>query len=182
MDAISESARRRTPARPPLLSRATLAQLRLFSRRQWWFAGLVSAVALVLIGTVGETLPWSSSGRVYKIEWWNWATLIASSLLLGLIAATFITPGARRLRSAAGSGVAGTAATIAMACPVCSPLAIPLLGAGGVLAFLRGDRGWLALASVLILGVTLPMRLRASTSCAVRTRADAAHRPAPRRG
>jgi hypothetical protein len=153
---------------PPLLSRATLAQLRSFSPRQWRVAAVVSVAALIAIGTVGQTLPWASPGRVYKIEWWNWATLIASSLLGGLIAATFLTPAGRRVRAAAGSGLTGTGAAIVMACPVCSPLAIPLLGAGGVLAFFRGDRGWLALASVLILGVTLLMRLRAATGCAVR--------------
>jgi hypothetical protein len=154
--------------KPPLLSRATLAQLRSFSPRQWRFAAVVSVAALIAIGTVGQTLPWASSGRVYKIEWWNWATLTASSLLGGLIAATFLTPAGRRVRAAASSGLTGTGAAIVMACPVCSPLAVPLLGAGGALAFFRGDRGWLALASVLILGVTLLMRLRASTSCAVR--------------
>jgi hypothetical protein len=181
MNAMPKTARRRAAARPPLLSRATVGQLRLLSRSQWRIAAVVSAVALVVIGTVGQTLPWSSSDRVYKIEWWNWATLLASALLLGLIAATFVTPGRRRVRSAAGSGVAGTAAAIALACPVCSPLAVPLLGAGGALAFLRGDRAWIALASVLILGLTLLMRLRASTTCTVRTGADAAHRPSLRR-
>jgi hypothetical protein len=114
---------------------------------------------------------------VYKIQWWNWATLAASSLLMGLIASTFIAAGGRRLRAATGSGLAGTATAVAMACPVCSPLALPLLGAGGVLAFFRGDRGWLALASVLLLGVTLLMRLRPSTSCAVRVDADRTHQP-----
>jgi len=46
-------------------------------------------------------------------------------------------------------------------------VASTLLGAGGVLAFLRPDRGWLALASVLLLAVTLRLRLRAITRCSM---------------
>jgi len=160
-------------ARPRLFSPVTLGQLRLYSKRQWALVAVVAVAAFVAIGSVGETLPWSSAGRVFAVQWWNWATLIASSVLLGLIAATFVTAGSRGgatrgAGSATGSGLAGTVAAIAMACPVCSPLAIPLLGVGGTFAFLRGDRGWLALASVLILGLTLLLRLRASTGCSVR--------------
>lgn len=126
--------------------------------------------AFLIIGEIGETLPPESVGRVYPVEWWNWATLFASAVLIGLIgliAATFAAPGGRRGLASAGSGSAGTVAAIVMACPVCSPLAIPLLGTGGLLAFLTPDRGWVALASVVLLGVTLLLRLRASATCAV---------------
>ena len=75
------------------------------------------------------------------MQWWNGVTLAVSAALLGLIAATFAAPGGRRVLAGAGSGSAGTVAAIVMACPVCSPLAIPLLGTGGLLAFLVPDRG-----------------------------------------
>lgn len=65
------------------------------------------------------------------------------------------------------SADAGTVAAIVMACPVYSPLAITLLGTGGLLAFLMPDRGWLALGSVVLLAVTLLLRLRAGTKGAV---------------
>ena len=54
-----------------------------------------------------------------------------------------------------------------MACPVCSPLAIPLLGTSGLLAFLVPERRFIALVSVAMLALTLLLRLRASTTCAV---------------
>ena len=154
----------------PLLSRGMFAQLRWWSASQWWTLVATAAVMVVGIGEVGQTIPPTSGNRSTPIEWWNYATLLASSLLIGMIAATFVTPAGRRLAAAGGSGIAGTVAAIVMSCPFCNPLAIPLLGVGGALAFLRGYRGWLALASVLVLAATLLLRLRAVLSCGIRSR------------
>ena len=161
--------------------RTLFAQLRWWSSAQWWIAAAGFAIAFVGIGEVGQTLPPASAGRVYPIEWWNYLTLVADSAVMGLIVGTFITSPGKRLASASGGGFAATVAAIAMACPVCSPLAIPLLGAGGVLAFLRGDRVWLALASILVLGLTLILRLRASASCPVRFKPEALSSAEPAR-
>lgn len=158
---------RRGSGRPPLLSGATIAPLRWWTGRQWRVSALGAAVAFVLIGEVGETLPPASVGRMYPVLWWNWVTLGVTAVLLGLVAATFVGPAGRRLLGGAGSGSAGAVAAIAMACPICSPLAIPLLGTGGLLAFLTPDRGWIALAAVVVLSFTLLLRLRAAGSCRV---------------
>lgn len=157
----------RSTGRPALLSVTTLMQPRWWSPGQWRLAAAVSVFAFLITGEVGQTLPPESVGRMYPVEWWNWVTLVASAVLIGLIAATFAVPGGRRGLAGAGSGSAGTFAAIVMACPVCSPLAIPLLGTGGLLAVLVPDRGWLALASVVLLALTLLLRLRAATTCAV---------------
>lgn len=155
-------------------------QLRWWPARQWWTAAATFAVLFVVIGEVGQTLPPTSGDRATPIEWWNYATLLLSSGLIGLIVATFVVPGGRRLAAAGGSGLAGTVAAIVMSCPFCGPLAIPLLGVGGALAFLRGYRGWLALASVVVLVITLILRLRASSSCGIRPRTTADDRGQPR--
>jgi hypothetical protein len=157
--------------RLPLFSLTPIRLLRYWSPRQWRTAVEAACVAFLAIGTVGQTLPWTASGRTFPIVWWNYVTLAASSLLIGLIVATFAVAGARRRSRAGGAastGVAGTAAAIAMACPVCNPIAIPLLGAGGIFAFLQPDRGLIALASVVILAFTLALRLRATASCRIR--------------
>lgn len=153
--------------RGPIFSRASFLQLRYWTTRQWAVGGAVALVSFVVIGEIGQTFPNVAHGRVYPLEWWNYATLVVSPVLLGLIAATFTLPAGRRAAAGAGSGVAGAAAGIAMACPVCSPLAIPLLGTGGLLAFAAPLRGWIALLSVLALGLTLLLRLRTATSCPV---------------
>ena len=147
---------------------APIQQLTTWSRRQWKVAGWSYLAALLIMGVAGETLPGASAGRVVPIQWWNYVTLILSPPLIALIVATFVPAGqSRRSRrlGKAGTGVGGAVGTLAMACPVCNPLAIPLFGAAGVLSFLAPYRGLIALLSVALLALTLLLRLRTTRSC-----------------
>jgi hypothetical protein len=67
------------------------AELRALSERQWRTAATISGAAFLLMGIVGETLPGASMGRAVPVEWWNYVTLVLSPVLIGLIAATFMT-------------------------------------------------------------------------------------------
>jgi hypothetical protein len=151
-----------------------IQELATWSWRQWKVAGWSYLTALLIMGGVGETLPGASAGRVVPIQWWNYLTLALSPPLVALIAATFVAPGqprkARRLAKT-GTGVGGAAGTLAMACPVCNPLAIPIFGAAGVLSFLAPYRGLIALLSIALLALTLLLRLRAIRTCQLTPRA-----------
>jgi hypothetical protein len=147
---------------------APVQQLAVFSRRQWKVAGWSYLAALLIMGVAGETLPGASVGRVVPIQWWNYVTLVLSPPLIALIAATFVPSGQpRRSRrwGKAGTGVGAAAGTLAMACPVCNPFAIPIFGAAGVLSFLAPYRGLVALLSVVLLVITLLLRLRTTRVC-----------------
>ena len=147
---------------------APVQQLAAFSRRQWKVAGWSYLTALLIMGVTGETLPGASVGRVVPVQWWNYVTLILSPPLIALIAATFVPPGqprGGRRWAKTGTGVGGAAGTLAMACPVCNPLAIPLFGAAGVLSFLAPYRGLVAALSIVLLAVTLLIRLRTTRTC-----------------
>jgi hypothetical protein len=149
---------------------AMLSQIRLWSSRQWKVAGICYAISLVVMGTVGETLPITSNGRVVPIAWWNYITLAVSPVLIGLIGGTFAPYGqARRSRArgATGAGAGGVIGAVAMACPICSPVAIPLFGTAGALSFLAPERGLIALLSIGLLAITLVLRLRATAACHV---------------
>jgi hypothetical protein len=131
-------------------------------------AGWTYLTALLIMGVAGETLPGASIGRIVPIQWWNYVALALSPPLIALISATFVTPGqprrSRRLGKT-GAGIGGAAGTLAMACPVCNPLAIPIFGAAGVLSFLAPYRGIIALLSIVLLAVTLLIRLRTARTC-----------------
>ena len=145
-----------------------IRQLATWSRRQWKVAGWSYLAALLIMGVAGETLPGASAGRVVPVQWWNYVTLILSPPLIALIVATFVPPGQpRRGRrwGKAGTGVGGAAGTLAMACPMCNPLAIPIFGAAGVLSFLAPYRGLIALLSIALLALTVLLRLRATRTC-----------------
>lgn len=143
-------------------------QVAAWPRRQWRVAGWSYLAALLVMGVAGETLPGASAGRIVPVRWWNYVTLVLSPPLIALIAATFVTPGqprrSRRLAKA-GTGAGGAAGTLAMACPACNPLAIPVFGAAGVLSFLAPYRGLIALLSVALLALTLLLRLRTARAC-----------------
>lgn len=148
-----------------------LWQLGGWTRSQWKVVGWTYLLSLLLMGVVGETLPGASYGRVVPVAWWNWLTLLLSPVLIALIAGTFVTGGSssRRARRAskAGTGAGAAVGTIAMSCPVCSPLAIPLFGTSGVLSFLAPLRGLVAALSIGLLLVTLVIRLRAIQACRI---------------
>ena len=154
---------------------APIQQLATWPRRQWKVAGWSYLAALLIMGGIGETLPGASAGRVVPIQWWNYVTLILSPPLIALIVATFAPAGqprrSRRLGKA-GTGAGGAAGTLAMACPVCNPLAIPLFGAAGVLSFLAPYRGLIALLSIGLLALTLLLRLRTTRACQLTPAAD----------
>ena len=156
-------------------------QLAAFSRRQWKAAGWSYLAALLIMGVAGETLPGASVGRVVPTEWWNYVTLLLSPPLIALIAATFVTPGqpGRGRWARTGTGVGGATGTLAMACPVCNPLAIPIFGAAGVLSFLAPYRGLIALLSTALLAVTLLIRLRTTRTCQLTPQAPPSSGPPP---
>jgi hypothetical protein len=74
-------------------------------------------------------------------------------------------PGKGHRWAQTGTGVGGAAGTLAMACPVCNPLAVPIFGAAGVLSFIAPYRGVIALLSFVLLAVTLLLRLRTKRTC-----------------
>jgi hypothetical protein len=155
-------------------------QLAMWSRRQWKAAGWSYLAALLIMGVAGETLPGASAGRVVPVQWWNYVTLALSPPLIALIVATFVPsgqPGRSRRLGKAGTGVGGAAGTLAMACPVCNPLAIPIFGAAGVLSFLAPYRGVIALASIALLALTLLLRLRTTRACQLTQPPDPAPGP-----
>ena len=145
------------------------AQMRTWSRRQWKVVGWAYLASLLVMGVIGETLPGASEGRAVPVAWWNYVTLVMSPPLIALIVGTFVPdqPKGSRVRGATGAGLGGVIGTVAMACPVCNPIAIPLFGAAGVLSFLAPERGLIALISVALLAVTLAIRLRTTRACQI---------------
>lgn len=127
------------------------------------YAGLV-AVPTDLVDT---DLFW----REIPPTWWAWPALAATSLLAGLLTATYVTvsgspaalPADGRSRS---GGYAGAVLTyFAVGCPVCNKLVLVALGSAGAVTWFEPIQPVLQGAAVLLLLWALRQRLRGERAC-----------------
>lgn len=153
--------------------RAAGQALRMWTPRQYLAAvGFTVAFAL-LIGLPTVIIPNPVFGREIAVLAWNYPVWIASSMLAGMLAATYVrphrdTPPIGDLESSKQSkfGIFGTVlAWFAVGCPVCNKLALLALGYSGALTWFAPFQPVLAVAAILLTGGALIFRLRGQTSC-----------------
>ena len=142
-------------------------ELRSWPARRWWFALAATAATIVVaaIPTVLIPNPWFT--REIPPTAWAWPVLIVTSLLAGLVAASYV---ARKdTHAATRSGVLGTTGAIAsffaVGCPVCNKLVLVALGYSGALQFFEPLQPYLAAGSIALLTTALVMRIRRERSC-----------------
>ena len=108
-------------------------------------------------------------GRAIAVTAWSGPVLIVSSVLVGLIMATYVNP----LESLADrqmkvSGVGGLLSFFAIGCPVCNKIVLLALGTSGALNFFAPLQPILAIAGVAFLVYALVQRLRNERACTLR--------------
>lgn len=116
--------------------------------------------------------------------WWAWPGLVASAILAGMLAATYVrdpradspSPGVDTRssvpddRSATRGGYVGAALTyFAVGCPVCNKLVLLALGTSGAMSWFAPAQPVLQLAAIGLLGWALVRRLDAQEACPVPT-------------
>lgn len=124
-------------------------------------------------------------GREIGALGWNYPVWIGSSILAGMLAATYIRlptdatahekrvdddPAASTHGSRQGRfGIAGTVlAWFAVGCPVCNKLALVALGYSGAITWFAPIQPVLAVGALLLTGGALFFRLRGQTHCPAR--------------
>jgi hypothetical protein len=167
---------------------ASLADRRLLAWAVVW-----GVVSLVAFGLVSAIIPNPVFGRQIPPEPFAIAVWIASAPLMGLIAATYLTPAASRAEPsflggprASGAAVAtapaerrgttlgtlaGFGAFLAIGCPVCNKIALILLGTSGAITIFAPIQPVIGAVALALLAGTLAWRLRSRArggACAVR--------------
>lgn len=159
--------------------------LRLWKMRQWGAALVSGAAVALLLGFVTVLIPNDVFSRDVPPVPWNYPVWIATSLLTGMLAATYVSaPGTGRAGStgsgAAASGAdegvrssrAGMAGTFvawfAIGCPVCNKIALLAFGYSGALTYFAPVQPWLALVAMLLSSAALLYRLSGQVACPVR--------------
>ena len=143
-----------------------LRALRGWPARRWSLAGLVAVAGAVVLGVPTGVIPTPFYTRMTPVLWWNYPVLVASAILLGLTAATYV----RRLvpdgeRSAKVATGGGLLSLFAIGCPVCNKLVVLAIGATGALRWFAPVQPVMATVSLAMLGAALWARLGSEVAC-----------------
>jgi hypothetical protein len=150
------------------------AVMRSWNRQRWTVAVMAGVAAYFLMGLPTAVIDNPVFGRAVAVTPWSGPVLIVSSVLVGLIMATYVNPlngvDDRQVpvdRHAKLSGVGGLLSFFAIGCPVCNKIVLLALGTSGALNFFAPLQPILAIAGVAFLGYALVKRLRNEQSCAL---------------
>ncbi|MFI0774134.1 hypothetical protein [Streptomyces sp. NPDC021212] len=146
--------------------------MRTWTPRQWVAAMAVALVAGVAIGVPTGVVPTPLYTRMTTVLWWNYPVWVASSLLMGLLVATYVhAPRAARPDGPRGRRalLAGVLSAFAVGCPICNKLVVLALGVSGALSYWAPAQPVLAMAWLGLLAHALVRRLRTAAACPVPT-------------
>lgn len=132
------------------------------------FAALYALLVAVPTDLVDTPLFW----REVPPTWWSWPALVVSSVLAGLLTATYVAvPGAAEApqdeKPRRGGYVGGLLTFFAVGCPVCNKLVLLALGTSGALTWFEPVQPLLSLAAIAVLAWALRTRLRGEVACAL---------------
>lgn len=175
-------------AEPRRTLEASALALRGWTVRQHLAAAGFTVGFALLIGFPTVLIPNPVFGREIPVVAWNYPVWIATSILAGMLAATYVrrTRAVDHLPEVAEPGdapstfgmVGGVLAWFAVGCPVCNKLALIALGYSGALTWFAPVQPYLAATALVTTAGALVMRLRGQTLCATRPARGQSHRDA----
>ena len=164
-----------TATEPRRTLQASALALRSWTVRRRLAAGGLSVAFALLIGIPTVLIPNPVFGRQVPVQSWSYPVWIASSVLAGMLAATYV----RRTRGIADTTatestsdapsrfvmVGGVLAWFAVGCPVCNKIALLALGYSGAITWFAPVQPFLAAAALMMTAGALLMRLRGQILC-----------------
>lgn len=177
-----------TTVRPLSSARRAQLALRAWGPRHYGVAAVATLGVALLLGVSTVLIPNPFFSREIAVVPWNYPVWVATSLLAGLLVATYVRQGPAP--SAAPGGEAGDApssgdrdrpgklgmaggvlAWFAVGCPVCNKLALLALGYSGAITWFAPVQPFLGVLSLVLTGAALFVRLRNQVACPVRSAA-----------
>lgn len=133
-----------------------------------WLVALTATIGFVLVVAVPtDLIDTPYFGREIAPTWWAWPALLVSSLLGGLLVATYVRAPEQPDRPASrrGGWVGGLLTYFAVGCPVCNKLVLLALGSAGAMTWFEPFQPVLQGAAVLLLLWALRSRLLGELAC-----------------
>lgn len=167
--------------------------MRDWSARRWGAAALGTVGVALLTGLPTVMVPNPVFTRMVPVTTWNRPVWIVTSVLAGLLLATYVRDEAVPVTEPADTGradtgpagtapdasgeqldapsrrgsVAGVLSYLAIGCPVCNKLVVVALGTSGAMTWFAPLQPVLAVASIGLLAWALRTRLRTAVACPV---------------
>ena len=140
----------------------------LWTWQRWVVAALAAGLAAVLIGVPTGIIHTSFYTRMTPVLWWNYPIWIASSILTGIVAATYVRAGEESPKRVTGRvGLGSVLSLFAVGCPICNKLVVALIGVSGALDLWAPIQPVLGLVSVGLLAYAVRLRVSREVACAV---------------
>lgn len=135
--------------------------LRALGWRYWLAAAFASILVALLTGIPTDVLPNPWFTRMTPVRTLDLVYWPVTSVLVGLLFATFVLPKACRIRPPGTTGiVSGALAWFAIGCPICNKLVVALLGISGALSTFAPIQPFLGAFAILLSAFALWVRLR----------------------
>lgn len=127
-----------------------------------YFAGAIlgTAAVAVLIGIPTDALPNPWFTRMTPVTTSNYLFWVASSVLTGMLLATYMLPRDTRDRIATASAGSSLLGLLAVSCPVCNKLVVAVLGVSGAFNYFAPIQPLLGALGVGMAALALAIRLR----------------------
>ena len=147
-----------------------LTILRAWSIRRWITVAVSAIVTGLVISIPTAVLENSVFGREIAVTSWSVPVVVITSILSGLLFATYIkNVSANTEDTSLKIGTAGAFFSfLAVGCPVCNKIALVALGYSGAMNYFAPVQPFLAFAGVAILTYALIMRLNGEVKCQVK--------------
>lgn len=147
-----------------------LTILRAWSIRRWITVAVSAIVTGLVISIPTAVLENSVFGREIAVTSWSVPVIVVTSILSGLLFATYIkNDSANTEDTSLKIGTTGAFFSfLAVGCPVCNKIALVALGYSGAMNYFAPVQPFLAFAGVAILTYALIMRLNGEIKCQVK--------------
>lgn len=140
-----------------------------WSFKRWIVAVSVAVLTYFVIALPTAVVENPLFGREIGVTSWSVTVIVISSVLTGLLTATYVKndfsdENPRQLK------IGGTGALLsyfAVGCPVCNKLALIALGYSGAIQYFAPIQPYLAVAGIALLAYSLRMRLNNEYSCSL---------------
>ena len=140
-----------------------------WSAKRWIVAISVGLLTFFVIAIPTAVVQNPVFGREIGVTSWSVTVIVVSSILTGLLTATYVKndfsdENPRQLKI---GGAGALLSYFAVGCPVCNKLALIALGYSGAIQYFAPIQPYLAVAGIALLAYSLRMRLNNVYSCSL---------------